>query len=292
MSYWKDNPRVSPREKFLLDDLKDEKDPDKILELHHKIKEVQGIYDKTLRIDADGLLYYAAYSPVFKPFEAIEGGSFKGDVISTRFKNIKEAFENIVANVVFECEVESFKGNLPRFNDYELIFTPSTNFRYDIFPDYKKNRKDLVQSTNLKRLKKWVKRNNTVAPGIEADDLVYYYAMKGDPVASGDKDVVYSVPVAYFYHAKHKEVVRNTPEEINKFVLLQSLAGDASDGIPGIKGVGMKTKLLDEFENPTFDDVVKIYESKGYTKDDAILTRRLVGLDQVDDNMKVRLFQW
>ena len=50
MSYWSENPKVSPREKWLLDDLKDEKDPKKILELHHKIKEIQGVYDKTLII--------------------------------------------------------------------------------------------------------------------------------------------------------------------------------------------------------------------------------------------------
>ena len=34
--------------------------------------------DKTLRIDADGLLYYAAYSPAFKQGEDI-GGSFVGE---------------------------------------------------------------------------------------------------------------------------------------------------------------------------------------------------------------------
>lgn len=59
---------------------------------------------------------------------------------------------------------------------------------------------------------------------------------------------------------------------------MQTLAGDSSDDIPGIKGVGMKNKLLPE--GGTFADVIQIYIDKGYTKEDAILTRRLVGLDQ------------
>lgn len=245
--------------------------------------------ERTLRIDADGLLYYAAYSPAFKPSEAIEGGSFVGTKIKTTLKDVKLIFEIMVNDIVNDCEMESFKGNLPRFNDFELIFTPSTNFRYEIFPDYKKSRLNKPQSVMLKRLKKWAKKNNTVAPGIEADDLVYYHAMKGDPVASGDKDVVNGVPAAYFYHSKHKEVIVNTPEEINRWILLQTLAGDSSDDIPGIKGVGIKTKLLDNINNPTMDDVIKIYEDKGYTKEDAILTRRLVGLDQWNGR-KVKLY--
>jgi len=295
MSYWKDNPKVSVREKFLLDDLEQTTDPEEVKELCAKIREVSGIYDKTLRIDADGLLYYAAYSPAFKPGESIEEGSFKGNVERTTLKDVKNTFNMIVSDVVEQCELESFRGNLPRFTDFELVFTPSRNFRYDIFPDYKKSRLNKPQTTTLKRLKKWAKKNNTVVENFEADDIVYYYAMKGDPVASGDKDVVNGVPAAYFYHAKHKKVIVNTPEEINRWVLLQSLAGDSSDDIPGIKGVALKTaeKLLPE--GGTFDDVIKIYESKGYTKEDAILTRRLVGLDQCryskrSDLWKVRLF--
>ena len=246
--------------------------------------------DKTLRIDADGLLYYAAYSPAFKQGDDI-GGSFVGESVRVRFKKYKEMFEAIVAEVVTECELASFRGELPRFKDYELIFTPSRNFRYDIFPEYKKSRLLKEQSVMLKRLKRWVKPLHTVADGVEADDLVYWYAMRGDPVASGDKDVVNAVPAAFYYHRNHRVVITNTKKEMDRWVLLQTLAGDPSDDIPGLKGVALKTaeKLLPE--GATMGDVISIYESKGYTKEDAILTRRLVGLDQLDRRRRVKLYE-
>ena len=248
--------------------------------------------DRTLRIDADSLLYYVAYAPSYKPTDAIEGGSFIGeDVTKVRFKDYKQHFNNLVEDIVTECELASFRNELPRFKDFELIFTPSTNFRYEIFPEYKKNRANKPQSNILKRLKRWAKKRGVVPKNVEADDYVYSYAMKGDPVASGDKDVVNSVPAAYYYHSNHRKVVTNTPEERARWILLQTLAGDPSDDIPGLKGVALKTaeKLLPD--GGTMDDVIKIYESKGYTKDDAILTRRLVGLDQYKRG-KVRLFKW
>lgn len=247
--------------------------------------------DRTLRIDADGLLYLAAYSPAFKKGEDI-GGSFEGEPASrVRFKDYKEMFESIVLNLVEECEIASFKGELPRFKDYELIFTPSRNFRYDIFPDYKKSRLLKEQSVPLKRLKRWAKPLHTVADGVEADDLVYWYAMKGDPVASGDKDVVYSVPCAFYYHNNHRCVIRNSEKDRARWVLLQTLAGDPSDDIPGLKGVALKTaeKLLPE--NGTINHVIEIYKNKGYSKEDALLTRRLVGLDQLDRRKRVKLYE-
>lgn len=255
--------------------------------------------ERTLRIDADSLLYYVAYAPSYKPAEAIEGGSFIGDIDKVHFKDYKQHFNNLVQDIVTECELASFRNELPRFKDFELVFTPSTNFRYEIFPEYKKNRVNKPQSNILKRLKRWAKVGSLskvmrviVPDNVEADDYVYYHAMKGDPVASGDKDVVNSVPAAYYYHSNHRRVVTNTPNERARWILLQTLAGDPSDDIPGLKGVALKTadKLLPD--GGTMDDVIKIYESKGYTKDDAILTRRLVGLDQLNRIGKVRLFQW
>lgn len=288
--------------------------------------------DKILRIDADSLLYYTAYAASFKDGESIEGGTFVGANQRVTFKDYKQHFAELVDDIVLACEIASFRKELPRFKDYELVFTPSTNFRYDIFPEYKKSRVDKSQSNTLKRLKKYAKKHlGITSEGIEADDYVYYWAQQGHPVASGDKDVVYSVPAAYYYHSHHQKVVQNTKEESTRFTLMQTLAGDSSDDIPGIKGVGMQNKLL--AEGGTFDDVVEIYKNhiicvkcrdtpKGrattydkikdlefegdltgtcpkcksrrvfyqYTTMDAILTRRLVGLDQWTPRRGVRLW--
>ena len=252
--------------------------------------------DKILRIDADGLLYMVAYAPSYKKEAAIEGGTFVAndeEIIKTRFKDYKLHLKALVADVVQECKYHSVLGKMTRFSSYELVFTASTNFRYDIFPDYKKSRFDKPQSITLQRLKKYAKTYLGVVPeGVEADDYVYYYGLKGHPVSTGDKDVYNSIPGGtYFHHSMNRKVITTTKEEAERFILLQSLAGDSSDDIPGIKGVGMKTKLLPD--NATFDDVIQIYIDKGYTKEDAILTRRLVGLDQYNARReKVKLFTW
>src|SRR5690606_6721520 len=157
---------------------------------------------------------------------------FIGDIDKVHFKDYKQHFNNLVQDIVTECELASFRNELPRFKDFELVFTPSTNFRYDIFPDYKKSRVNKPQSNALKRLKRWAKKRGVVPDNVEADDYVYSYAMKGDPVASGDKDVVNSVPAAFYYHSNHRKVVKNTPEERARWILLQTLAGDPSDDIP------------------------------------------------------------
>ena len=57
--------------------------------------------DKTLRIDADGLLYYAAYSPAFKQGEDI-GGSFVGESVRVRFKKYKEMFGVLLNKITKE----------------------------------------------------------------------------------------------------------------------------------------------------------------------------------------------
>lgn len=242
---------------------------------------------KTLYIDADSLIYYCAYSPQNVDYcIPIEGGTFVGNKVEV---NLEGAFNELVSYVVQACKDESLLGNMIPFNDYILVYTPSTNFRYDLFPDYKIRRLDKEESPELKELKKIVKPKGLIFEGLEADDVVAYYARRGHPVASGDKDVIYGVAGNnYFYHSAHRKVVKVSKEDAERFVLLQTLAGDYDDDIPGLPGVALKidkgvfkgrsVNLLPD--NATFSDVIDIYESKGLTKEDAILTRRLVGLDQ------------
>lgn len=244
---------------------------------------------KTLYIDADSLIYYVAHNTDnTSTIKALEGSFVANDLVEN-IDDLVEAYFNRVEDVVKACRLESLKGNMIRFKDYKLVYTPSTNFRYDIFPDYKKSRKDLEQTKDLINLKNHVKQLGLIVFGVEADDVVAHYARRGHPVASGDKDVIYGVAGNnFFYHPSHFKVVKRTKEEADMFVLYQTLAGDSSDDIPGIKGIGLSIKngvvdgkaikLLSD--NATFEDVVKVYEDKGLTREDAILTRRLIGLDQ------------
>jgi 5'-3' exonuclease len=256
--------------------------------------------NKTLYIDADGLIYYAAYSPNnISSVTEIEG-SFIGEALDNS-KELHDSFNSIVAGVVKACKELSLLGKMNRFKDYKLVFTPSTNFRYDLSPNYKISRKDRERSKEEQIIKKYAYSIGIVVEGVEADDVVAYYGRHGHPIASGDKDVIYGVYGRnYFYHPKHQKVVETSKEDANRFVLLQSLMGDSADDIQGIKGLGIKSAEALLGDSLSFDRVIEIYEGKNievddkrlntsikkaftnnsYTKEDAILTRRLVGMDQ------------
>jgi DNA polymerase-1 len=176
----------------------------------------------------------------------------------------------------------------------KVIFSdPAGNFRYELEPQYKANRKDLKKSPEFYALREWALKKYIYESNLEADDLCGYYARKGYIVCSIDKDVIKGVAGTFFdvYHARR--TFHDTSElEARNFTLLQTLMGDTTDNIKGIKGVGEATaiKLLDK-HGWSWDGVVKAYEEKGLTEDDAVLTRRLVGMDQWHKKKGLKLWQ-
>jgi len=239
---------------------------------------------KTLYVDADSLIFYTALSPANVDFCTPMEGTFVGNKISFC---MNEAFEATVAGVVAECKRESLLGNMITFKDYILVYTPSTNFRYDLYPNYKIKRLDKEQTKELIDLKKYAKSTGLIVESVEADDVVAYYARRGHPIASGDKDVIYGVEGNnYFYHSAHRKVYKTSKEDADRFVLLQTLAGDSSDDIPGMEGVGLdiekgvftgtSVKLLPD--NATFEDVLHIYLTRAITKGKAVEHYRKTGL--------------
>ena len=108
---------------------------------------------------------------------------------------------------------------------------------------------------------------------------------------STDKDLLKGVEGTW-YDAYHKEWVYTNKETASRFVLLQSLAGDSTDGIKGLPRVGLKTaeKLLDK-HGGTWEGVVQAYIEAGLTEEDAILTRRLVSMTQWKPSKGVKLWR-
>lgn len=147
------------------------------------------------------------------------------------------------------------------------------NFRHQLFPEYKANRseppKDLipqfalihqvVEAFNIKLLS---------MAGYEADDLIGTVAEKyralGHEVVivTGDKDLMQLVDDQTFLIDELRAIKNGTEELIDsaavksqlgvlphQVVDLLALAGDSSDNIPGVAGIGKKTavELIDEF---------------------------------------------
>jgi len=140
-------------------------------------------------------------------------------------------------------------------------------FRNDIYPEYKAHRppppEDLIPQFDLVRD---ATRAFNVAcvdmEGYEADDLIATYARlareRGAEVTivSSDKDLMQLVDdkVTMLDAMKNKiigpsEVVEKFGVGPEKVIEVQALAGDSSDNVPGVPGIGIKTaaQLINEF---------------------------------------------
>ena len=133
------------------------------------------------------------------------------------------------------------------------------SFRNEIFPEYKANRpdppdelipqfplvRDATRAFNVECLEK---------PGFEADDLIATYARRAQAegfdvmIVSSDKDMMQLVSdrVSMFDALKNRRI---GPAEVKekfgvgpeRVVDVQALAGDSTDNVPGVPGIGVKT---------------------------------------------------
>lgn len=132
-------------------------------------------------------------------------------------------------------------------------------FRQDIYPDYKANREappeDLIPQFGL--IRDAVRAFNVPAiekEGFEADDVIATYVRQARQagaevvIVSSDKDLMQLVGdgVTMLDPLKDRPI---GPDEVKekfgvgpeKVVDIQALAGDSSDNVPGVPGIGVKT---------------------------------------------------
>ena len=140
-------------------------------------------------------------------------------------------------------------------------------FRSDIYPQYKAHRPpppdELIPQFQLVR--EATEALNVPAidmDGFEADDLIATYARQGAAlgmevtIVSSDKDLMQLVDANITMFDAMKNKVIGPAEVVEKFgvgpdrvVDVQALAGDSSDNVPGIEGIGVKTaaQLINEY---------------------------------------------
>jgi len=127
-------------------------------------------------------------------------------------------------------------------DQYHLYLGGETNFRYDLYPKYKVDRKKHGKPVLLAQAKRYLaeKYNAEIVEGIEADDAVSILC-SNEPnsiLCSPDKDLD---QVACMHYDPLKGDVYVIGEEVaNACLYTQILTGDSTDSIPGVKGVGQK----------------------------------------------------
>ena len=214
-----------------------------------------------LLIDADFIVYKncaAAESEV----------DFGNDVIFVT-SNFNDAYN------ATQRELTKLKNKFGSFSDIILFFSDSTNFRKKILPSYKghRNRK---KPCGYKRVINALRKEYKVIikPTLEADDTMGIYATKysGNIIVSPDKDMKQIPGQLYNFD----EMFTITPEEGAKWHLIQSCAGDQTDGYAGIPGIGVKrAENLFKEKGYSWNTVVNAFAEKGLTKEEALINARL-----------------
>ncbi|MGH1398024.1 MAG: DNA polymerase I [Alphaproteobacteria bacterium] len=183
---------------------------------------------------------------------------------------------------------------------------PGGSFRNDLYPEYKANRdappEDLIPQFPLVReATKAFDIPALEAKGYEADDLIAAYAKRAQElgkkvvIVSSDKDLMQLVNenVRMLDPMKNKwigadEVVEKFGVSPDKVTDVQALAGDSTDNIPGVPGIGIKTaaQLINEYGDlhSLLARAEEIKQPKRREKlinhaDDARISEKLVTLD-------------
>jgi len=189
----------------------------------------------------------------------------------------------------------------------------SKSFRNEIYQEYKANRpeppEDLRPQFGL--IREAVRAFNVAAieqEGFEADDLIATYAAQAREsgadvtIVGSDKDLMQligeGVAMVDTLNMKQRGVAKRIEREqvLEKFgvapdkvIEVQALAGDSTDNIPGVPGIGIKTaaQLIDEYGNleGLLDHAEEIKQTKRRENliefaDLARVSKQLVTLDQ------------
>ena len=191
--------------------------------------------------------------------------------------NFSEAYNNV------KRELTKIQQEFGGFDDIILFFTSPNNFRKKILPEYKGHRQR-KKPCGFKRVINNLKLEYRVIikDTLEADDAMGIYATKytGNLLVSPDKDMRQIPGDLYDF----KERVTITPEEGAKWHLIQTMAGDNTDGYSGVPGIGIKKaeKIFEE-KGYSWKTVVETFEEKDMTETDALVNAQLARILTTDD---------
>jgi DNA polymerase-1 len=244
-------------------------------------------------IDGSGYIFRAYYAlpPLTRKSDGLPTGAVSG-FCSMLFKLLEDSKSN---------------QNLQKPTHFAVIFDSARKtFRNEIYREYKANRSEAPDdlAPQFEYIRKSVLAFNLPSvdlPNYEADDLIATYVdqilKKGAKVTivSSDKDLMqlYQKNVRIFDPMKNKfiteeDIFKKFGVDASKVIDVQSLAGDSSDNVPGVPGIGVKTaaELINKYG--TLEKLLKsaneIKQNKRRetlleNKDKALISKKLVTLD-------------
>ena len=222
-----------------------------------------------LLIDADFIVY--------KCCAACETEIDYGEDVIFVTSNFSDAYKAVTN------EISKISSQFYNLHEPILFFSDTKNFRKKISPDYKGHRnrkKPCGYKRVISNLK--IQYNVIIMKELEAEDAmgIYATAHPGNIIVSPDKDMR-QIP-GKLYNLTDTTYI--TPEEGAQWHLIQTLAGDQTDGYSGVPGIGVKrAELLFDKEGYSWQTVLQAFKDKGLTEKDALLNARLARILTLDD---------
>ena len=224
-----------------------------------------------LLIDCDFIAYKSA--------QVCEEGIDFGDDVIVAQSNFSQVLK------VFDNELKKVQTAMME-DDVILYFSSPENFRKKISADYKGHR-NRRKPLGYKRLINHCKENYkfVLRDGLEADDSLGIdatrYPSTDNIIVSPDKDLRQIPGILWDLTNDVEEI---TKEQGDDWHLIQTMAGDPTDGYSGCPGIGVKraTELLDKNENK-WEAVCKAFRDRGLSDDDALLNARLAKILRQED---------
>ncbi len=253
-----------------------------------KIKKTDHFY----LVDGSGYIFRAYYAlpPLTRKSDGLPTGAVSG-FCSMLFKLLEDSKSN---------------QNLQKPTHFAVIFDSARKtFRNEIYNDYKANRSEAPDdlAPQFEYIRKSVLAFNLPSVELmnyEADDLIATYTDKiinagaKVTIVSSDKDLMqlYKKNVRIYDPMKNKfisedDILNKFGVDSSKVIDVQALAGDSSDNVPGVPGIGIKTaaELINKYvdlEN-LLESAHEIKQNKRRetlieNKDKALISKKLVTL--------------
>lgn len=249
-------------------------------------------------LDAYSIIYRSYFAFIKRPLRNAEGEN-----ISALF-----GFFNFLFKLIDDLNPEFLAI---------VMDSRTPTFRHELYPEYKQNREktpdDLhAQVPMIEKVLDALQLPCLRKDGFEADDVMATLATQCEKekrecfIISGDKDLLQLVsdqvkilkPNGDLFETMDKAAVKEKWQiTAGQVIDYLALAGDSSDNVPGVKGIGPKTaaSLLQKFNNldtiyTSLDQISSANQRKKLetAREEAFLSRQLVSLEG-NINLEVRL---
>ncbi len=195
--------------------------------------------------------------------------------VATNWGNGQWTLHSFEPDVEVRIEDQIHKLLEAPVQDCVIAFTDKKNFRKDVAPYYKANRKDTRKPMLLDYAKEYMslQYNTIMYRNLEADDVLGILGTKNRDtiIWSEDKDLL-TIPAKHWING---EVVEITEAEANYQFLYQTLIGDSTDNYKGCPTIGPKTANKILSSGCTWEAVVEAFKSKGLSEEVALENARL-----------------